>query len=265
MPIVRDQAVCLRVTPFSETSQVVTLFTREHGRLRLLAKGATRRTKAGKGKFDGGLDLLDAGDAMFTHNPERDLSLLTEWKLTDGHRELRRDLRAMWLGQYCGELVDRLIEEHDPHPKLYDGFERLLTRLAEPEVREAVALAFTLNLLRQMGLLPDFNRCRLADRPMPLMRAVNEGHPVVFDVDASQFICGELNEPLSRSHPRSVPVPRSALDAILSLLSLTKNGGGLPQLSQPDATAAHRVLAAHVRHQIEGRLRMARYVLGEQD
>src|SRR5688500_6513039 len=95
MPLVRDQAVCLRVMPYSETSQILSLFTREHGRVRLIAKGATRRTKAGKSKFDGGLDLLDSGDAVFSFAPERDLSILAEWRLRDGHLGLRRDLRAL--------------------------------------------------------------------------------------------------------------------------------------------------------------------------
>ena len=48
-------------------------FAREHGVIRLIAKGAHRRTKAGASKFDGGIDLLDLGDAVFSHAPEREL------------------------------------------------------------------------------------------------------------------------------------------------------------------------------------------------
>ena len=253
VPLVRDDAVCLRVTPFSETSQVVTLLTRDHGRVRLLAKGATRRTKAGKGKFDGGLDLLDRGDALFAHALEKDLSLLTEWKLTDGHRPLRRDLRACWLGLYAAELLDKLLEEHDPHPRLFDGLIRLLARLADAEVREAVFLAFQLNLLRQSGVLPDFARC--ADRT-PIARILERGETVVFDPNESRLICGDAADRVRRG----VPVPPASLGAIVSLLRLARAGGGLPTLARADVDPANRMLAAHVQSVIEGRLRLARYV-----
>src|SRR3712207_7995583 len=53
MPLVRDRCICLRRTEYSETSQILTLFAREHGIVRAIAKGAHRRTKAGASKFDG--------------------------------------------------------------------------------------------------------------------------------------------------------------------------------------------------------------------
>ena len=55
------------------------------------------------------------GDAVFTHDPARDLATLTEWSLREGRLELRRTLRGMYLALYAGELVGRLIEEHDAH------------------------------------------------------------------------------------------------------------------------------------------------------
>src|SRR3954453_5620017 len=108
MPLTRDRCICLRKTEYSETSQIVTLFSRERGLVRAIAKGAHRRTKAGASKFDGGMDFLEVGDAVFTDDVTRDLATLTEWSLREGHLELRRDLRAMHLAWYAGELVDRL-------------------------------------------------------------------------------------------------------------------------------------------------------------
>src|SRR6476660_5222373 len=118
MPLARDRCLCLRKVEYSETSQILVLFAREHGIFRAIAKGAHRRTKAGASKFDGGVDLLDVGDAVFSHSPERDLCPLTEWHLSEGHLEMRRNLRAVYLGLYAAELVSMLIEEHDAHPEL---------------------------------------------------------------------------------------------------------------------------------------------------
>src|SRR5437016_1207402 len=116
MPLSHDRCICLRKVEYSETSQILTLLGRQHGLMHVIAKGAHRTTKAGASKFGGGIDLLDIGDAVFTLDPARELGTLTEWRLIDGHLELRRNLRAMYLGQYAAELVGFLIEEHDAHP-----------------------------------------------------------------------------------------------------------------------------------------------------
>src|SRR5580692_7648509 len=158
MPLVNDRCICLRIIEYSETSQIVTLFSRQFGIFRAIAKGAHRRTKAGSGKFDGGMDFLELGDAVFTHDPARDLATLTEWTLTDGHLELRNDLRGLYLGLYAAELVSLLIEEHDPHADLFLRFERSLVDLGTEKSEESF-LAFQLDLLHQSGHLAELGRC----------------------------------------------------------------------------------------------------------
>src|SRR5687768_2231699 len=111
MSLVQDRCICVRRVEYSETSQILTLFSRAHGMVKVIARGAHRRTKAGASKFDGGIDLLDVGDAVFTHYTDRDLCTLTEWTLREGHPELRRTLRGLYLGFYAAELVSFLIEE----------------------------------------------------------------------------------------------------------------------------------------------------------
>src|SRR4051812_12243848 len=165
MALVRDRCICLRRTEYSETSQIVTLFSRTHGIVRAIAKGAHRRTKAGASKFDGGVDLLDNGDAVFTHDPGRDLATLTEWTLRDGHLGLRTTLRGMYLALYAGELVGRLVEEHDPHPDLFDRLEFTLSELTTPR-REQAFLAFELDLLRETGYLAELSTCSTCGQPI---------------------------------------------------------------------------------------------------
>ena len=120
MALVHDRCICLRKVEYSETSQILLLFSRDYGLQRVVAKGAHRRTKAGSSKFDGGVDLLDVGQAVFTQRLERDLGLLTEWSLREGHLELRNNLRGMYLALYAAELVGLLFEEHDAHPEAFD-------------------------------------------------------------------------------------------------------------------------------------------------
>src|SRR3954447_11015522 len=60
---VTDDGICLRVTDFSETSQIVGMFTRRHGMVPLIAKGAKRASK--KNVMSGPLDLLTSGEVVF--------------------------------------------------------------------------------------------------------------------------------------------------------------------------------------------------------
>ncbi|MEM1010858.1 MAG: DNA repair protein RecO [Planctomycetota bacterium] len=249
MPLARDDAVCLRSTPFGETSQVVSILCRERGRVRLLVKGARRRTKLGKSKFDGGIEPLDLGHALFAHVPERELSLMTEWKLLDRHRHLRRSLRTVHLASYAAELVDRLIEQHEPVPKLFDGFQRFIARLEDRQKREAVTLAFVLNLIRQAGILPDLSR---AADGASIVQALRDGETITFSPSDAALHVGQ-------DVPGDVEVVDSdGLAAVLALLRLPRTGAELPVLSRRVASGAHRLLVSHVRHQTDARVRTAR-------
>ena len=252
MSVVTDRAICLRLNDFSETSQVVTLFTRRFGRVKMIAKGSRRRTKAGASAFDGGLDVLDAGEAVFRHKPEADLSLLTAWKLTDGHLGLRRSLRPIHLGLYAAELVDRLIEEHDAHPGLFDAFARLLDDLATPAAEEAF-LAFQVDLLRETGDLPELAACtRCGQVPGPGERrwfSPTEGGVLC-------VICQGRVGTRFEVDPRLLRLIRG-----LSRLPRDPSQRELPRLARPQTDPANRLLADHVEHTLGAAMRMPDYVL----
>jgi DNA repair protein RecO (recombination protein O) len=205
MALARDRCICLRKLDYSETSQILLLFGRGHGLLRVIAKGAHRRTKAGASKFDGGLDLLDVGDADFTFDPAKELNLLTEWGLREGHLELRRSLRAMYLAQYAAELIALLFQEHDAHPALFDRLAQTLPELATPRAEETF-LAFQLDLLRESGYLPELGHCGECGLP------AGEGDTAWFSADRGGVVC--------RNCEGAVPVLFS-LDARLLLLMQT--------------------------------------------
>src|SRR6476469_8692033 len=88
----------------------------------------------------------------------REVATLTEWSLREGRLELRRTLRGMYLGLYAGELVGRLIEEHDAHPDLFDRLDATLSEFGTAR-REEAFLAFQLDLLRETGYLAELTAC----------------------------------------------------------------------------------------------------------
>jgi DNA repair protein RecO (recombination protein O) len=253
MPLVRDRCICLRRTEYSETSQILTLFSRAHGIVRAIAKGAHRRTKAGASKFDGGVDLLDAGDAVFTHDPGRDLATLTEWGLRDGRLGLRKTLRGMYLGQYAAELVGRLVEEHDPHPDLFDRLDATLAELETNRTEEAF-LAFELDLLRETGYLAELTTCAVCGLTLPPTA------PTYFSPARGGVVCRNCEG----ATPDRVPVDPRLLRLLQTVLRLPRTNGSaqrLPHLTRHQTDPLNRLFADQIEHTLGRRLQLGPYVL----
>lgn len=153
MPPLSDQAVCIRHWDFSESSQTVSLFTREHGILRGLAKGSKRE----KGAFSGGIDLLTRGQVVAIVKPGRDLATLTEWHLEDGFWILRNHLGANRAGLYMADLIHHMVTDHDPHPALFDALVAALEGLGEPSRIPAALLGLQWAVLRETGYRPQLD------------------------------------------------------------------------------------------------------------
>jgi len=146
----------LRVIDFSETSLVLTLFSREFGKLRALAKGGRRP----KGPFDSALDLLNVCRIVFLRKSSDALDLLTEAKLERRFRAAARDLSSLYAGYYVAELLNELTDDYDPHPKLFDAARDTLAALGSGEGSVAGhVLRFELTALTLLGHLPSLAAC----------------------------------------------------------------------------------------------------------
>lgn len=152
-------AICVRQWDWSETSQTVSLLTREHGLVRGLAKGSRRE----KGAFSGGIELLTEGQILAITKGASTLSTLTAWNLCEPFRGLRERLGSFYAGMYLADLVNHLVLDSDPHPEAYDALRAGLVRLAGPgsswEVdRLKAVLEFQWALLGAIGTKPDLVR-----------------------------------------------------------------------------------------------------------
>ena len=155
MPAIRTLALVVRTVEVFETSLVATLFTRELGKVAVLAKGARRL----KSPFQGGLDLLGVSDIVMFPKASEALDLLAEAAPVERFASLRRDLAALYAGYYIAELLTDLTDLHDPHPKLFDAARITLRHLGDAELRSRRVMRFELACLRELGLMPALDRC----------------------------------------------------------------------------------------------------------
>lgn len=148
-------AIVVRTIDFSETSLVVTLFTREFGKVGALAKGAKRL----KSPFESALDLLALCRIVFLRKSSDALDLVTESKLMRRFRLDSGSLAGLYGGYYVAELLTELTHDYEPMPELFDLADSTLVELAAGRNVATNVFRFELNTLRLLGLCPSFELC----------------------------------------------------------------------------------------------------------
>ena len=163
MQFEKATALVVRGSDWSETSKIATLFTREHGKIRALAKGG-RRVKS---SFDIAFDLLTVCDVAFIKSRSGGLDLLTEARMLERFGILRQNLPALYVGYYIAELLGDGIHDYDPHPPLFDAALHTLRNLGKggnvvpltkADYWQAVS-SFELVWLRELGYSPRLRDC----------------------------------------------------------------------------------------------------------
>ena len=151
--IADEPAFILHSYPFSESSLILEVFTRSHGRVVLLAKGAKKPTSNFRPVLLPLQPLRLSWSVGWTGDGEVHTLKGAEW--VGGHVMPVGD--ALLSGLYLNELLMRLLARDDPHPTLFDlyaGVVRVLGGGEHGDTLEPVLRAFELLLLRHIGLLP---------------------------------------------------------------------------------------------------------------
>ncbi len=154
MPRYKDQAICLRLIDWSETSQIVAMLAREHGKFRGVAKGAKRLSPGAIGRFSGGIELFAGGQIVANVKRTAELGQITEWDLQQPRYHLRTHLRAQRLAFYAVDVTNAMLADLDPQPRVFDCLDHLLESLIDPGAGLAALLRFQWTLVVDAGYQP---------------------------------------------------------------------------------------------------------------
>jgi DNA repair protein RecO (recombination protein O) len=139
----QQPAWVLHSLPWRETSLIVEIFAREHGRLALVAKGARRPMSELRGVLMAFQPLL----LDWTGGGEVRTLTRGEWR---GGQALLTG-RALLCAYYLNELLLKLTAREDPHPALFDAYEAALAALGRDAKLSPLLRRFELTLLRELG------------------------------------------------------------------------------------------------------------------
>ena len=143
-----EPAYVLHRYDWSESSLILEVFTRQYGRIALVARGAKKPSSS----FRPILLPLQPLHLAFGGDAEIRTLKSAEWQ--GGHVMPTGD--ALLSGYYLNELLMRLLARDDPHPALFDGYAATVQLLASQsaDTLQLALRAFELRLLRDIGLLP---------------------------------------------------------------------------------------------------------------
>lgn len=153
--IIRTDAVVLRSVDYGETSRIVTLFTRDRGRLGIMARGA----RSSKSRFGATLEPMSWVQVVIHYKPGRELQSLSETSHMETFPNIGRSLERIGLGVRMIELTNALMQSGQPNPLVFDALVdglRLVDRAGERVVN--VWPWFAMRVAGFLGFSPAFSR-----------------------------------------------------------------------------------------------------------
>lgn len=154
----QTEAIVLRTWPFQEADLLVSLFTRDMGRVRGVAKSALRSRR----RFGGTLEPMTWVRATYAEKPRQELVRIDQFELLSSPLAQPVDyLRASALAFYA-EVLDNVLPDHDPQDAIF----RLTLTVVEQTRTDVCWLPltyFSLWMTRLLGWLPNLDRCTVCE------------------------------------------------------------------------------------------------------
>lgn len=227
-------AIVLRWRPYGESDKIVTLLSRDFGKLTGIAKGAARS----KRRFANSLEPLARVRVHFRQRPEASLAFLESSELLAPPGMLS-DPRRFAYGSYLSELVDRLTAEGQPAADLHALLAEALAELEKGPATAAFLRSFELKLLARLGVGPEFEHCVGCERPF------ETADNAALDPARGAFLC-----PACRHRVRAPADVDPALRVLLADLGVRSladcRGRALGDLAPGAAEITGKLIALHL-------------------
>lgn len=181
--ILKDRAVILRRFDYGESSVIAVVLTRQHGKTRLIAKGARKNNS----QFHGRLRTGNVGEIVYYSKPNRELQLLKEISSGPVFDSDRSELERLCLFQAGLEIVERSMVDEGADEGVFDLLEAFIRFVQSSCDPWAVFLAFEMQLLMKAGIYPAMNECSRCKKNLA-------GKMLKVDPSKGNVTCGDCRE-----------------------------------------------------------------------
>jgi DNA repair protein RecO (recombination protein O) len=184
----RIEAIVLKHADFGEADRLLTLYSREQGKLRALAKGA-RKPGSRKG---GHLEPFSRATLLLSKG--RELAVVEQAEAIELNSALSQDLVALGYASYVVELLDKFSADHDENRGVYRLLRDTLVRLGSEGEKQLAVRFYEIKLLEQVGFRPELKNCLNCGKPI-------EAEDQYFSFEQGGALCPECG-PLDRAAQR---------------------------------------------------------------
>lgn len=162
MPTYQADAIVLRRLDYGEADRILTLLTREHGKLAAIAKGSRRN----KSRHGASLDLFARSTMMLAKG--RNLDVVTQVERRGDVRNIAGDLQRTAYAGLVSEVVDKVLEDRHPVDDVFDLVVTTLGQLNAPDRSpRADGAWFLMRILDLLGYQPQLHDCAACGRGLP--------------------------------------------------------------------------------------------------
>jgi DNA repair protein RecO (recombination protein O) len=232
----RTPAVILKRMDLGEADRIVTLFSRDVGKVRAVARGVRRTTSRSAGH----LEPFTLSDVLFAVG--RELDVISQVDTVESFRGIREDLVLTTHAYYLAEVVDLLTEDHMENRGVFDALVEGLRDLGDHPDARLVLVTFHLRLLEALGYRPELRECVVC-------RATIEPDRNQFSALMGGVLCPGCGPQENTA--------RALGNSALKLLRFIQHTDGRQAVVVPIAVAreAEGLLRDYAEHLIERRLR----------
>ncbi|MDO8586563.1 MAG: DNA repair protein RecO [Armatimonadota bacterium] len=243
MPVYRANAIVLRRTNLGETDRILTLYTREHGRLSAIAKGSRRPAS----RLAGATELFNFGRYLLATG--KSLDVVTQSETRESFPNIRADLNRIAYAIYIVELVNETIEDREPNPDLFDTILSCMYLLEGGVDPEVVTRAFELQLMAASGYRPRLESCARCGTPTSTQK-------VNFSPSIGGVVCGQCG-PLPED---TMTIHHETLDTMKALLNAEAAQIRDSRPSERTLDEMANVMRWYIRYRLERELKSSEFI-----
>jgi len=203
MTLIKTEALVLHSIPFQESSSIVRIFTREQGKISVIAKGARRL----KSSLRGLLEPLNHLEVIYYFKSTRDIQTLSKVDLIRSFLTFATDIETDIWGLALLETVDHVVQNHQYDHEIFDLAVAFLAQMDDnPELVQLIYIRFLLALTKTLGYRIGVDNCARCQRKLTA---------AIYDPENAQLICCECGKyfpPESRLNERELAFLKNRKD-----------------------------------------------------
>ena len=206
MPLVKTVAITLKSRKWGEADRIVTLYARQLGKIRAVARGARRL----KSRMGAALEPLTICELNLFEKSGDSLYRVSQVDLIEPFMRFREDLTLMAAAARMANVVGAVTPDGDPDPELFDTLEQGLRSLVTSDDPALTALLFQIRLLGLTGFRPQTDHCAACSRS-------REIHEPQFSPASGGLVCATC---AARQRFPCLPLSRGSLAFLQQALRL---------------------------------------------